>query len=123
VGEGAIVLSTYPLEYMGALGKAANPDDTVRLYQALAREADATAPLRVARPDVHVDRLVRDDGKVFAFFVSYSPEPLEVEPELENGATLHELTTGEPLARIALAARGVAVAELLGSQAENSYRP
>ena len=123
VGEGAIVLSTYPLEYMGALGKAVNPNDTVRLYQALAREAGATAPLRVARPDVHVDRLVRDDGKVFAFFVSYSPEPLEVEPELENGATLRELTTGEPLARIALAARGVAVAELLGSQAENSYRP
>jgi len=111
-GKGSIVLSTYPLEYMGALGRAVNPDETVRLYQALAREADAEAPLRVARPDVHVDRLVRDDGRVFAFFVSYSSDALEIEPELERGATLHDLATGAPLERIALTPRGVTVVEL-----------
>ena len=112
VGSGSIVLSAYPLEYMAALGECVNPDDTVRLYQALAREADAMAPVRTERPDVHVDRLVRDDGKVFAFFVSYNPGPLELEPELDDGASLHDLSTGEPLARIALAPRGVTVAEL-----------
>ena len=112
VGKGSIVLSVYPLEYMAALGSAVNPDDTVRLYRALAREAGATAPLRVERPDVHVDRLVRDDGKVFAFFVSYSPDAIEAEPELESGATLHDLATGEPLGRIPLTPRGVAVVEL-----------
>jgi len=115
VGSGSIVLSAYPLEYMAALGAAVNPDDTVRLYQALAREADALAPVRVERPDVHVDRLVRDDGKVFAFFVSYNQGPLEVEPELEQGASLHELSTGAPLERIALPPRGVGVFELRAS--------
>jgi hypothetical protein len=70
------------------------------------------APVRVERPDVHVDRLVRDDGTVFAFFVSYNPGPLEVEPELEDGASLHDLSSGAPLKRIALAPRGIAVAEL-----------
>jgi len=112
VGSGSIVLSTYPLEYMAALGERVNPDDTVRLYQALAREAGAEAPVRVERPDVHVDRLVRDDGKVFAFFVSYSSETLVVEPELEDGATLHEIASGAMSERISLAPRGVAVAEL-----------
>jgi endo-1,4-beta-mannosidase len=112
VGSGSIVLSTYPLEYMAALGERVNPDDTVRLYQALAHEAGAAAPVRVERPDVHADRLARDDGKVFAFFVSYSPGPLEVEPELEDGFSLHELATGAPLERIVLAQRGVSVAEL-----------
>jgi endo-1,4-beta-mannosidase len=115
IGSGSIVLSVYPLEYMAALGARVNPDDTVRLYAALAREAGASAPIRVERPDVHVDRLVRDDGKVFAFFVSYNPGPLEVEPELENGASLHDLTSGKPLERIALASRGVAVAEFRSS--------
>ena len=114
LGSGSIVLSVYPLEYMAALGARVNPDDTVRLYQALAREAGAEAPVRVERPDVHVDRLVRDDGKVFAFFVSYSPEAIEVEPELDGGASLHDLSSGVPLERIALAARGVSVAELRG---------
>jgi len=64
---------------------------------------------------VHVDRLVRDDGKVFAFFVSYNQGPLEVEPELEQGASLHELSTGAPLERIALPPRGVGVFELRAS--------
>ncbi|MGD0165998.1 MAG: beta-galactosidase trimerization domain-containing protein [Gaiellaceae bacterium] len=114
-GKGSIVLSVYPLEYMAALGRAVNPDDGVRLYQALAREAGCEAPLRVERPDVHVDRLVRDDGKVFAFFVSYSPDPLEVAAKLEQGATLHDLATGERLERLSLAGRGVAVAELRGA--------
>ena len=115
VGSGSIVLSVYPLEYMAALGARVNPDDTVRLYRALAREAGAVAPVRVERPDVHVDRLVRDDGKVFTFFVSYSPSPLEIKPELADGASLHELSSGAPLKRIALAPRGVAIAELRSS--------
>lgn len=112
VGSGSIVLSVYPLEYMAALGAAVNPDDTIRLYQALAREAGAVAPVRVERPDVHVDRLVRDDGKVFAFFVSYSPDRLEIEPELDEGATLHDLRSGARLERITLSPRGVAVVEI-----------
>ena len=112
VGSGSIVLSVYPLEYMAALGARVNPDDTVRLYQALAREAGAVAPVRVDRADVHVDRLVRDDGKIFVFFVSYNPDPLEIEPEIEGGAALYDLSTGALLKRIALAPRGVTPVEL-----------
>ncbi|MHB8060004.1 MAG: beta-galactosidase trimerization domain-containing protein [Gaiellaceae bacterium] len=114
VGSGSIVLSVYPLEYMAALGARVNPDDTVRLYQALAREAGAAAPVRVERPDVHVDRLVRDDGKVFAFFVSYNPAAVEVAPELEDGTSLHDISTGARLERVSLSARGVAAVEIRG---------
>jgi endo-1,4-beta-mannosidase len=111
VGSGAIVLCVYPLEYL-ALGMAANPNDSVRLYRALAREAGAEAPLRVEHPEVHVDRLVRDDGREFAFFLSYSPQALELTPELEQGGALHELSSGARLERISLSPRGVVVAEL-----------
>ena len=111
VGAGAIVLSVFPLEYL-ALGMHGNPNDSVRVYRALARAAGAEAPVRVERPDVHVDCLVRDDGKEFAFFLSYSAEPLEVVPELAEGASLHELSEGARLERISLAPRGVVVAEL-----------
>ena len=114
VGKGSIVLSVYPLEYMGFLGRAANPDDTIRLYQALALEAGCSAPLRIERPDVHIDRLLRDDGKVFAVFVSYSADPLEVEPLVADGATLHELGTGASLERVKLSPRGVTVVEARG---------
>jgi endo-1,4-beta-mannosidase len=112
VGSGSIVLSVHPLEYMASLGAAVNPDDTVRLYRALALEAGAEEPVRVERPDVHVDRLVRDDGEVFVFFVSYAAEALEVEVRLEPGSRLLELVGGEPIDRVALAPRGIAVARL-----------
>jgi endo-1,4-beta-mannosidase len=117
VGSGSIVLAVHPLEYMASLGAAVNPDDTVRLYQALAREAGAEAPVRVDRADVHLDRLVRDDGTVFVFLVSYAPEPAEVEPVLAEDGVLLDLSTGEPLERISLAARGVAVVELRAGSA------
>jgi hypothetical protein len=38
-----------------------------------------------ARPDVHVDRLVREDGVVLTWFVSYADEAIEVRPELADG--------------------------------------
>jgi hypothetical protein len=40
--------------------------------------AQQEAPVRMARPDVHVDRLVREDGVVLTWFVSYADEAVEV---------------------------------------------
>ncbi len=115
LGSGSIVLCIYPLEYFASCSTGVNPDDAVRLYQALAREAGAAAPVRVTRPDVHVDRLAHEDGRAFSLFVSYSGEPLSVEPELEPGLTLHNPASGAQLRQVELAPRGLYVAELRGA--------
>ena len=47
--------------------------------------AGCEAPVRMARPDVHVDRLVREDGVVLTWFVSHADEAIEVRPELADG--------------------------------------
>jgi len=47
-------------------------------------------------------------------FVSYSADPLEVEPLVADGATLHELGTGASLERVKLSPRGVTVVEARG---------
>jgi len=39
IGQGSLVLCTYPVEHMAALTPRVNPDDTVTLYDALARHA------------------------------------------------------------------------------------
>ncbi len=112
VGRGAIVLSTYPVEYLAARSGAVNPNDIVRLYDALAARADCRPPVRVARPDVHVDRLVRDDGRVLTWFVSYCDEALVILPELAAGLGLRDLAADEWRETVSLAPRGVAIAEL-----------
>jgi hypothetical protein len=40
--------------------------------------AGREAPLRVARPDVHVDRVVREDGVVLTRFRSYAVEAVDL---------------------------------------------
>jgi hypothetical protein len=113
VGRGAIVLSTYPVEYLAAGAANVNPNDIVRLYRALAARAGCEAPVRVARLDVHVDRLVREDGVVLTWLHSYADEPVEVRPELADGCVLRDRHTGSDLETVTLAPRGVAIAQLL----------
>jgi endo-1,4-beta-mannosidase len=112
VGRGAIVLATYPVEYLAASRANANPDDVVRLYRALAARAGCEPPVRVARPDVHVDRTIGEDGTVLAWFVSYADDALDVHPLLAAGHTLLDRDTGAPLETVPLGPRGVAIAEL-----------
>lgn len=112
VGQGAIVLSTYPVEYLAATRARVNPNDIVRLYRALACRAGCQAPVRATRPDVHVDRLIRDDGSVLVWFVSYADETVEIRPELGDGLGLWDLHSREPIETVTLAPRGVAIAEL-----------
>ncbi len=94
VGEGAIVLATYPLEYFAACTPRVNPEHTWRLYRALGVEIGALGPVTVARPDVWVDALIRDDGARFVWFVSASPERLRVEPALPVNTRLVDLESG-----------------------------
>lgn len=76
-GTGAAVLCTYPIEHFASRRAAANPDDSWRLYEALAQLAGATPEVGVDRPDVLVDHLVHDDGSQYWFLMSESPEPLD----------------------------------------------
>jgi endo-1,4-beta-mannosidase len=108
-GDGAVLLSTYPLEYMAASSARINPEDTTRLYQALAARAGTLAPVRVDRPDVHVDRLIRNDGETFVWFLSHTDEPLTVTPALPTGTQLSELETNTLTDTIELSPRAVRV--------------
>jgi hypothetical protein len=89
IGSGSIVLCTYPVEHMAALTPRVNPDDTVTLYDALARHAGVRRPVAVADPRVACDTLIRDDGALFAVLASHAAEALTVTPALGGG----ELTT------------------------------
>src|SRR4051794_10501683 len=57
VGAGAMVLCTYPLEYMAARTPRVNPEDTWRLYSALADEAGVARPWHVEDPRVMAARV------------------------------------------------------------------
>jgi hypothetical protein len=41
-----------------------------------------------------VDRLVREDGVVLTWFVSYADEAIELRPELADGCVLRDRHTG-----------------------------
>jgi hypothetical protein len=52
------------------------PVDARRACCAGAARAGCEALVRIARRDVHVDRLVREDGVVLTWFVSYADEAI-----------------------------------------------
>jgi endo-1,4-beta-mannosidase len=108
IGSGSVVLCTYPVERMAAMTPRVNPDDTVTLYDALARHAGVRRPVAVADPRVACDTLIRDDGALFAVLASHAAEALTVTPALGGG----ELTTldGEDAAGgVTLGAFGIKV--------------
>jgi beta-glucosidase len=109
-GAGRAVLSTYPLEYFASVRARSNPEETWRLYDALAQVADVERDVRLDDPRVFVDTLVHDDGRRFAVFVSQHATAVTVRPEVAG-----ELRTlaGEPAAELALGPYGVAVRELV----------
>ncbi|WP_225850700.1 cellulase family glycosylhydrolase [Streptomyces sp. HPF1205] len=110
VGEGAVVLCTYPIEHMAAVTPRANPEDTSTLYDALAVHAGVRRPVTVADSRVSVDRLVHEDGRTFVWLVSQSRSDLSVKPVVTAGS-LHELD-GAPADAVALPPYGVRVLEL-----------
>jgi endo-1,4-beta-mannosidase len=63
LGAGALVLCTYPLEHLAARTPGANPEDTWRLYGALADAAGLQRPVRVEDPRILVGRLRTGRGE------------------------------------------------------------
>lgn len=89
-GNGRMVLCTYPLEYLAAAQGTVNPEDTWRLYRALAEVAKVTCPVSVDDPQVMVDSLIHPDGRRFVFLISQHADPVMVAP-ITDGGTLIDL--------------------------------
>jgi endo-1,4-beta-mannosidase len=93
VGDGALILCTYPVEYMAAATPRVNPEPLVALYDALAEHAGVRRPLAAGDPRVACDVLVRDDGARFAVLVSHAAEPVTVKLAVDGGTSGGTLTT------------------------------
>jgi endo-1,4-beta-mannosidase len=111
-GSGAMVLSTYPLEHLAAASARVNPEQTWRLYSALAVLAGVDVTVTVDSPEVLVDGLVHRDGRRFVWLVSESDTPLVVQPRLPAGGWLIPLGGGERVENVELDAYGVKVLQL-----------
>ncbi len=85
-GAGQAVLSTYPFEHLAAAAHRVNPENTWRLYSALAVEAGATPPVTVADPRVLVDALEHQDGTRFVWLVSEAADEVKVSPSVGLGS-------------------------------------
>lgn len=107
-GAGRAVLCTYPLEYLASAQGRVNPEDTWRLYDALADLAGVERPVRVPDdPRVLVDRLVQGDGREVVVLVSEHAEAVSVVPVVDDGG-LEDLD-GAPVDAVDLEPYGVAV--------------
>jgi len=116
-GRGALILCTYPLEYMAALTPDANPSAVSTLYDALGTDAGVRRPVTVDDPRVAADVLVHEDGSQFAWLVSHAAEPVTVKPQLGSGLRLRELGGGPVNGTVTLAAVGAGVYRLGGGTA------
>ena len=108
-GSGQAVLSTYPLEYLAAAQGRVNPEDTWRVYRALAEEAQAKPAVTVPDPRVLVDGLVHADGSRFVWLVSEHADELKVGPRIADGGMLRTLDGHDADDVVALPPYGVVV--------------
>ncbi|GAA3757959.1 cellulase family glycosylhydrolase [Microbacterium kribbense] len=106
-GAGWAVLGTYPLEYLAARRGRVNPEETWRLYDALAALAGVRRPVALDDPAVFVDVLEHADGRRFAVFVSQHPQPVQVPATCADGALVG--LDGVPSPVVALAGYGATV--------------
>jgi hypothetical protein len=113
-GKGAMVLSTYPLEHLAASCGRVNPEQTWRLYDALADLAGVEPRVTVDSPEVLVDGLVHQDGRRFIWLVSQRDAPLLVRPRVPAGSRLIPLGGGDMVQEVELAPYGVSVLQLTG---------
>ena len=87
VGRGSVVFCTYPIEHMAASTPHANPNDSVALYEALARAAGVGRAVTVDDPLVSADVLERTDGARFLWLVNHGDAPATVKPMPLQGTT------------------------------------
>ncbi|WP_158864924.1 cellulase family glycosylhydrolase [Leifsonia sp. AG29] len=109
-GAGRAVLCTYPLEFFASAQGRVNPEETWRVYDALAAAADLERDVRLDDPLVFADSLVHADGRRFVVFLSEHEGPVTVTPEVAG--RLRTLG-GEASPTLTLEPYGVAVRELL----------
>jgi endo-1,4-beta-mannosidase len=83
VGAGSTVLCTYPIEHMAARTPGANPEDTYRIYSALAEAAGLVRPVRVDDPRVLVGRIRSGEAET-ALFVNTSEDTISTRPVLSG---------------------------------------
>ena len=95
VGRGAMVLCPYPIEHMAAGTPGANPENTWRLYGALAQAAGITVPLSVSDPRVMVGGL-RSKGRQVVLVVNTSHEQLEVKLVTRDGSSYGKYGAASP---------------------------
>lgn len=93
IGAGATVLCTYPIEYLAASRPRANPEDSWRLYAALAVAAGIERPVRAPDPRVLVGRLQTGRGERVVV-ANCSPEPLQAELLTAAGVQLGRRVDG-----------------------------
>ncbi len=104
VGDGAMVLCTYPTEHMAARAARVNPESTWRLYSALATSAGIDRPLSVRDPRVITGGLRTPAGEL-AVLVNASPDQVEVSIATAGSASYRRrgAEPGEALSRLKLA--------------------
>jgi endo-1,4-beta-mannosidase len=95
LGSGTTFLCTYPLEHMAARTPRANPENTWRLYSALATEAGVHRPVRIDDPRV-VTGLIRSGDADTALFLNCSNDTIVADPILADGVAL-AIADDEPL--------------------------
>ena len=107
IGEGQAILCTYPLEHMAAVSAAVNPDDTARLYAALARDAGLEPEVVVDSTAVIVGELAHSDGTRYVWVINMADAPQTVTPVLPGGSL--ETLDGNAVTEVTLAPFGVEV--------------
>jgi endo-1,4-beta-mannosidase len=103
LGSGSTFFCTYPLEHMAARTPRVNPEDTWRLYDALAAAAGVSRPVRVDDPRILVGRL-RARVEETVLLVNSSSDTVQAEPVVEGEDAL------VPSGTLTIGPYGVAVA-------------
>ena len=107
------------LEHLAASCGRVNPEQTWRLYSALADCAGVEPAVTVDSPEVLVDGLVHQDGRRFVWLVSERDGPLVVHPKVVAGSCLIPVGGGDPIEQVELAPYGVKVLQLTTTEDEN----
>jgi endo-1,4-beta-mannosidase len=83
LAAGRAVFCTYPIEHLAARSPGVNPEDTYRVYSALAAAAGVARPVRVDDPRVLAGR-VRSGDRETVLFVNCSGNTIAAEPILSD---------------------------------------
>jgi len=106
-GAGRAVLSTYPLEFFASARARVNPEETWRLYDALAAVAEVERDVLLDDPRVFADTLVHADGRRFVVFLSQHETPVTVTPSVPGGTL--RTPDGAPSPTVSLPPYGAAL--------------